>query len=55
MMIQVRPRTRPIPIAKALNTEISTASTDTIPLMKKLFQSFSGKLTRCQKLAMPSK
>ena len=40
--IQRRPLTRPIPRAKALNIDSTTASTATRPEVQMLFHSFSG-------------
>ena len=44
-----------MPIAKAFSSEMSTASTATMPEMKIEFQTFSGKFTRSQKFWMPVK
>ena len=54
-MIHLRPLTRPMPSAKALNIDSTTASTATSPEVQMLFQTFSGKLTRCQNVDRPAK
>lgn len=52
--IQVLPLTLPMPSAKELSTDSTTAATATTREMMKLFQNFSGKLVVVQKEMMPS-
>jgi hypothetical protein len=44
-----------MPIAKALRMDTSTARRATDPEIQIEFHNFSGKLTRSQKLTMPSR
>src|SRR5665647_281687 len=53
--IHSRPLTRPMPSAYALSSETRVAAIATTPLIQIELTSFSGKLTRVQKLTRPSK
>ena len=54
-VIHLRPLTRPMPSAYALNMESTTASSATRPEVQTLFHTFSGKFTRSQKVDRPVK